>query len=361
MSDYKAKRAKAANVKEQGIEKKWYLIGGGALAAVILVTVLLIMYYIEPDRVVARVNGINVHASDISHQIRQAENVLAEEYFAMFPDDWEIDYDRIFRDGITFGRAIREEAVRFVAIRFIYEEYARELGITISEDEMWMISDHIDSLEMEFGRQELNDMLVGDGIRGREHLTTIFESQQLLENLIEEIAATPELSARYEHLMPPEPEQDWDLLAAKHILISFNSFETEEEAQELAAALLPRVQAGEDFDMLITEYGDDPGMEGNPNGYTFVSGVMVPEFEIATMALEIGEISGLVRSDFGYHIIMRTEPVPEEAMLPFGEEPLTPEQRIAEAVLTAIETMAYEADIVFLPALDNVSIERPMA
>ena len=100
---------------------------------------------------------------------------------------------------------------------------------------------------------------------------------------------------------------------AKHILV---------DDEATAEKVLAKIAAGEDFDALVKEYGKDPGMEGNAEGYTFSYGEMVKSFEEAAFALEIGEISTPVESDFGYHIIKR-EPLlemPEEFALAVSQE-----------------------------------------
>ena len=82
--------------------------------------------------------------------------------------------------------------------------------------------------------------------------------------------------------------------------------ETRDEAATLALALelRQRLLDGEDFATLAAEYSDDPGsgVNGGDLGW-FGRGAMVPAFEDAAFALEVGEISEPIRSDFGYHII----------------------------------------------------------
>lgn len=100
-------------------------------------------------------------------------------------------------------------------------------------------------------------------------------------------------------------------ITAKHILITTTNSETgetrtDEEAKALAQSILDRINNGEDFDTLMTQYNEDPGMASNPNGYTFTDGQMVDEFYEGAKALGEGEVSGLVKSQYGYHIIMRT-------------------------------------------------------
>lgn len=107
-----------------------------------------------------------------------------------------------------------------------------------------------------------------------------------------------------------------DYVRAKHILISFpDDIEKDEngnvvesaKAETLARAneVLDKVNAGEDFDELIKTYGEDPGTESNPDGYFFTKGEMVEAFEKTTYALNEGEVSGLVETPFGYHIIKK--------------------------------------------------------
>ncbi|MCR9107162.1 MAG: peptidylprolyl isomerase [Gammaproteobacteria bacterium] len=90
----------------------------------------------------------------------------------------------------------------------------------------------------------------------------------------------------------------------RHILVKPSEIMTDEEARELTQQLRNRVLNGEDFAELAREYSEDIGSaaEGGDLGWAS-PGQMVPEFEQAMAATDIGEVSQPVRSQFGWHIL----------------------------------------------------------
>ncbi|MBR5506896.1 MAG: peptidylprolyl isomerase [Clostridia bacterium] len=105
---------------------------------------------------------------------------------------------------------------------------------------------------------------------------------------------------------------------AKHILILTQDAQTGEElskaeqtkAKKQIEDILKKLKNGEDFDALMKEYCQDPGIIQNPDGYVFTVGEMVPEFEKSAFELKEGEISDIVETSYGYHILKK-EPLPE--------------------------------------------------
>jgi peptidyl-prolyl cis-trans isomerase D len=107
---------------------------------------------------------------------------------------------------------------------------------------------------------------------------------------------------------------------AQHILVRVDSGASDEvkaAAEARATALLGRARAGEDFEALARENSDDTSsaVRGGDLGYN-PRGRMVAEFDEAQFAMEPGEISDLVETQFGYHIIkvtgIREGDVPED-------------------------------------------------
>ena len=103
---------------------------------------------------------------------------------------------------------------------------------------------------------------------------------------------------------------------ASHILIGHESSDeavgaitrTQEEAYALAEELLERVNNGEDFAELAKEYSDESSAEetGGDLGF-FGPGMMVETFENEAFTMEIGEVSEIIETKFGYHIITVTD------------------------------------------------------
>ncbi|MGI6384809.1 MAG: peptidylprolyl isomerase [bacterium] len=87
-----------------------------------------------------------------------------------------------------------------------------------------------------------------------------------------------------------------ETVRARHILVK-----TEKEARKA----LEQLKSGDKkFDELAAEISIDPGSKANGGDLgTFIRGQMVPEFEMAAFAVNVGEISDIVKTNYGYHII----------------------------------------------------------
>ena len=111
-----------------------------------------------------------------------------------------------------------------------------------------------------------------------------------------------------------------DKVRASHILISTVdkdgkelSPEKKKEAKKEAEEIYKKVKAGEDFATLAKEYSQDEYSAVNGGDLGFVEkGQMVPEFEAAAFGLKKGEVSEIVESQYGYHIIKVTDKVYKE-------------------------------------------------
>lgn len=118
-------------------------------------------------------------------------------------------------------------------------------------------------------------------------------------------------AAFQEHILgslPPEVEQ----VHARHILVT-----SEAEAMDV----LVKLHDGESFASLAQEYSQDRATkdQGGDLGF-FPRGIMPAEIELVAFALNPGQVSGIVKSDFGYHII---EVVEKDAKKQVAEEMLT--------------------------------------
>jgi len=111
-----------------------------------------------------------------------------------------------------------------------------------------------------------------------------------------------------------------EMVRASHILLATRDPATGAElSDEKKAAkhkqiedLLKRARAGEDFAKLAKEYSEDPGSKDKGGEYKFPRGQMVPEFEAAAFSLKTNQISDVVTTSFGYHIIKLDEKIPAQ-------------------------------------------------
>jgi peptidyl-prolyl cis-trans isomerase C len=109
-----------------------------------------------------------------------------------------------------------------------------------------------------------------------------------------------------------------EMVRASHILLMTSDPETHEplspekkEAKhKLMEDILKQARAGTNFAELAKKYSEDPGSKDKGGEYTFPRGQMVKQFEDTAFSMKPGEISDIIETQFGYHIIKLSEKIP---------------------------------------------------
>ena len=278
------------------------------------------------DTVVARAGGADITAGSLLYWMAYLVDSSIQDPSSM-DTVWELDMG----NGQTFEQGILDAALNNAALYALLPIQAQAEGISVSPDLSQQVSNLMTSMETEAGSAELLDHSLWYNALTRDLYTTLFEVNDLNSQLQEKLYG--EGSAGY----PTDDQvrsfaEGQGYYRAKHILlktVDTNSPLTDEngnptgeyepldeatvaEKKALAEDLLAQLQAAGDketlFDQLMAQYSEDTASDGSLNGadgYVASPGQMVAPFEEAAQALSDGEVSGIVESVYGYHIILR--------------------------------------------------------
>lgn len=213
-------------------------------------------------------------------------------------------------EGMKAIDVAKERALELAAQNIAYVEVADFLDIDLTDAEEMDVK----KLEQNFinqygGKKNYNTVLKQLNV-DNDFIEMLCESQVYSEKLAEIAVSQSPITQNDEDVAFAKVSQEY--FNAKHILFATVDTATrlpltddvKTQKKALAEETYQRILSGEDYDTLMNELSEDPGLQSNPNGYIFGSGEMVPEFEQGTASLEINNVI-LVESSLGFHIIKR--------------------------------------------------------
>ena len=253
--------------------------------------------------VVATVNGNDITVKQFQSTLALYKQSLESMYGSTI---WDTEVE----EGVKYKDKFKDIMLdQMIDIEAVCEQARKEKLVPTKEEVDKAFDDlkkNIDA-DKEY-KNELKEMGIDDTyLRNQQEQDLII--QKYKENFDKNVKITDEEMKKYYD----EHKKDYykDEVKASHILISTVdnngkplSEAKKKEAKKKAAEVLKKAKSGEEFSELAKEYSDDPGSAANGGdlGY-FTKGQMVQPFEEAAFSLKPGEISGLVESEYGYHII----------------------------------------------------------
>ena len=256
-----------------------------------------------PD-VLARVNGQEVKKSDFDLLVRNIE-------LSRGP----IPTER--RDEVL--RAALNQLVEYTLL----QQEAKTRKVTVSDAE---VNERIKQMQGQFPTEEAFKKALSARDMSIDRLRDDARVDMVITRMVEDEVATaqPPTDAECKDYYDKNPDKFklGEAVRASHILILADEKAdeaTKKKARAQIEAVNKRVKAGEDFAQLAKEHSQDGSAAQGGDLDFFGRGRMVPPFEQAAFALKPGEVSDIVTTQFGYHIIKVTERRTESAV-PFDDQ-----------------------------------------
>ncbi len=197
---------------------------------------------------------------------------------------------------------IKDEVLTALKEKYAMFTLADRYGVSLSSEDQTNIEATIKQMKTEYGSDFENAL--EEAYMTKELLRFTLEVEVLNTNVYEHIIAEGSgiLKVDDETL---KNALKTDFVAAKHILFKFSTEEEKQTQYKLAEQALARIDSGEDFDALISEYSDDTNLSKNKYGYYFTHGEFENDFEYTAFELNVGEHSKIIETKDGYHIVKR--------------------------------------------------------
>ncbi len=195
-------------------------------------------------------------------------------------------------DGKTMGESLEESILEKLIMEKLIQDDNEEKGIEVTEEDLQV---YIDEYKESIGGEESYQQFLQSNNLSEEYfvdnMRKELQGQKNKENFLGGVTVSEEEAMEYYETNG----EDIVEINASHILLG-----SEEEALSVVA----RLDSGEDFAQLATAKSMDSvsAVNGGNLGY-FGKGQMIPEFEEVAFQLEEGEISNVVKTEVGYHII----------------------------------------------------------
>jgi peptidyl-prolyl cis-trans isomerase C len=265
---------------------------------------------VSPDKmpaVVAKVNGEEIKKDQLLEEANKLKAQLTQMGQAQ-----QASSDGFYR-----------EVLDGIIARTLLSQAAKAQGITATDEDA---KKEIDQLKGRFPNPEAFQQALAAQKMTEQDLLTEARRQMAVQKYVEtkilSTVSVTDAAAKDFYEKNKEQMKRPEQVHARHILIRVDPKAADADKQKAKAKaqdILARAKKGEDFAKLASESSEDPGSKGNGGDLSWFSrGQMVEPFEKAAFALQPNQISDLVETQFGYHIIQTLEKKPE-SVVPYEE------------------------------------------
>jgi peptidyl-prolyl cis-trans isomerase SurA len=216
-------------------------------------------------------------------------------------------------DNDTRGQ-IRRTALERLVEKKLVDQKVKELNIKVTEEEIRQAVDDVMKQNNMASQDALVSALASQGLTFEQYRNQLREQIEKLKLVSMEVRAkiqVGEAELREYYAANQAKYAEEDTFRARHIFIRTNEKAPADEIRRTmttALMVLAEAKSGKDFAELARSYSEDPAArkDGGALG-SFKKGDMMPELEVAILAMNPGEVSELVYTTSGFHIIKLEE------------------------------------------------------
>lgn len=283
----------------------------------------------KKEDTVMTVDGVDVSFDEYMYYLNTAASTLISYYQASTGGGVDWDGVCIYDKTRTNAEWCINEALYNAAQGCVIMSKGKSMNALPTDEQLKSLEDNISTIRKNYEESDDPDAAFADALNGQgftlESFKAVNKINFTLSNIFTSLYGENGEKLSEEKLQTYIEENGY--MTSAHILFRTkedvegeNGQTTQEELSDSAKAekkaqaeklckelkaIKDDTQRKEKFFEYMKEYSEDPGKESFPNGYCFTEGTMVEEYTDTTGELKNYEVSDVVESDFGYHIIMR--------------------------------------------------------